>query len=191
MVGDKREIEAYIDDRVLRTLSQHRCVGCGACCRWRGQVLLYAEDIKTIASEMSLSREQFLICFCKIVWWDREDGRQYRIALTRKGVPGACVFLHDSLCTIHKFKPLQCKAGPAGWSWIASPEKFWHYVDRSPSFRHVEGTMTTEEANRWFLATRSEEFAVSQASSLLELAAILQFSEEVLGQLPLVEYKEN
>jgi Fe-S-cluster containining protein len=189
MTGTKLEIEVYAENRVLRTLSQHKCVGCGECCRWPGQVVLYADDVETIADHLSLTKEQFLLGFCKVVWWDRDNERQFRIALVRQGQ--GCAFLDGSLCSIHKFKPLVCKAGPAGWSWIANPQDFWSYAKKSPSFQHPEGTTPSEESNRWFLATWDNELAVSKASSLTKLAQILQVSEEVLSRLPQSKYKEN
>src|SRR5712692_258245 len=146
MAGNSSEIEAHADDRILEALSRHRCVGCGECCRWPGQVILYAEDIKRIAKELHLAEEDFLIRCCVVVWWKEGDCDQFRIALARKEGGSECIFLNGALCTIHEFKPLKCKAGPCGWSWIGNPRYFWYYVRRSPSFYHPKGTLPRAEA---------------------------------------------
>jgi uncharacterized protein len=191
MAGNRHRIEAYADDQILRTLSQHCCVGCGECCRWPGQVIVYTDDIRRIASELHLDRESFLSRFCVVVWWSRESFTQFRIALARKKSGTGCVFLEGMRCTIHEFKPLKCKAGPSDWSWIGNPEEFWYYVDKSPSFRHPEGTFAIDTANQWFTATRDAEVVASEATSLAELARMLQVHEDVLKRLPLLNYRED
>jgi uncharacterized protein len=190
MAGNRLQIEAYADERILEALSRHRCVGCGECCRWPGQVILYADDIKRIARELDLAEEDFLTRYCVVVWWKRADCDQFRIALARKDGGRECIFLKGALCTIHQFKPLKCKAGPSGRSWIASPKYFWYYVRGSPSFRHQKEMLPRAEADRWFTATLDAEVVASSATSLAALAANTQLSEDVLRRLELIEFKE-
>ena len=191
MDGKSYIIEKYVDDRILDALSRHRCVACGACCRWRGQVFLYPDDIKRLAEKLMLTVEQFLIRWCVVVWWTWDDTRQFRIGLARKDVGNECVFLEGNLCSIHEFKPLLCKAGPAAWGWLWNPKYFWHFVQESPSFRHSTGGLSRDEANHWFVSTRSAEAAASHATSLTTLAEVSGISEEVLQVLPVVEFKEE
>jgi Fe-S-cluster containining protein len=188
--GPKPGIEAHANVEMLEALSRHACEGCGGCCRWRGHVYIYASDIKRIATELQMSEAEFLLGYCKIVYWPWAGSRQFRVALTRNAA-GECVFLKNLRCTIHAFKPLMCKAGPAAWPWINNSKAFWFYVQRSPSFLHPLGTMPMAEANCWFTATRDAEAEVGVAKSVMDLACILRIPESVLQCLPLMEFKEE
>ncbi len=191
MTTSEFEIEAHADEHMLETLSLHQCTGCGACCRWSGQVLLYPDDIRRIASRLFLSAEDFLVRQCVIVRWKWEKCEQFRIALARKTVREECVFLNGTLCSIHDFKPMMCKAGPAAWPWISNPNYFWYYVRNSPSFSHPIGTMSRGDANTWFLATRTACAVARNATSLQTLAELHQVSEETLRRLPLIDFEER
>ena len=136
MIGNNLEIEQHAAPEVLRVLAKHRCVGCGECCRWPGQVILYPDDIGRIAAKLRATRENFLRRHCVVVWWTSYKGIHFRVALARKQTERECLFLDGSKCSIHEFKPVKCRAGPAGWSWISNPDAFWYYVRNSPSFSH-------------------------------------------------------
>jgi Fe-S-cluster containining protein len=191
MAGTRLEIEAKADQRILETLSQHCCVACGECCRWHGYVLLHAGDIKWIASKLDLAESDFLLHWCIVVWWRWGDCDQFRIALARKPRVDECIFLDGARCRIHEYKPLQCKAGPAAWSWISNPKFFWFYVRNSPSFDHRPGTFSLTVANSWFVATRNAAAVVSQATSLQSLAVVSEVSEETLRRLDMYEFREE
>jgi uncharacterized protein len=191
MNGSSDRIEMYADEGMLKTLSRHCCVGCGACCRWPSQVFLYADDIKRIAGRLGTEVDEFLLRWCVIVWWKWDTYLQFRIALARRAAGNECVFLKGSLCSIHEFKPLLCKAGPAAWGWIRNSEYFWYFVRESPSFRHPAGTFSGTDANHWFVTTRIAEAVASQATSVQELALVSDVSQEVLQRLDLVEFKEE
>jgi hypothetical protein len=139
---------------------------------------------------MEMDRTEFLMGYCVIVYWPWAGSVQFRVALARKA-SGECVFLEKALCTVHAFKPLMCKAGPAAWPWIKSSKAFWFYVMQSPSFSHPPGTMPLAEANGWFMATREGEVTVGAANSVDSLAQIFGFPSAVFHALPLIEFKEE
>ncbi len=187
MAGKNLSIELHADQRMLAALSRHRCVGCGDCCRGPGHVFLYRDDIKRLASELHLEEKDFLILRCVIVKWTREDSEQFRIALTKNASEDECVFLEGTRCGIHRFKPLQCKAGPADWQWISNPKFFWLYERRSPSFRNPEDTSCLVEADILFRATLSAEKVAAQATSLESLATFCDVSEDVVRSLKVIK----
>lgn len=186
--GHAPEIQTHADERMLDALSRHRCVGCGACCRWPGQVYLYSDDIDRLSNTLGIDRATFLTRYCTILHWPWAGSEQFRIALARKP-SGECMFLEGAVCTVHKFKPLMCKAGPAAWPFINNARAFWFYVKNSPSFQHPAGTMSLVEANEAYLDTRKEESIVGSVHSLSSLAGTLGLAEAVLQRLPLVQFK--
>jgi hypothetical protein len=111
--------------------------------------------------------------------------------LARKEVADECTFLSGSICTIHEFKPLLCKAGPAAWPWIRDERSFWFYAGISPSFRHPSGTFPRSEANSWFVKTRRAEEVASNATSLPSLATICGVPEAVLERMTVVEFTSS
>jgi Fe-S-cluster containining protein len=190
MNSPRSELEEFADSRVLQALSGHSCIGCGACCRWGGRVFLYADDIKRLAMKLCLTEEEFLLTRCVALRWLSPAGDQFRIALSWKGQTPECTFLEGARCGIHSFKPLLCKAGPAGWPWISNEKYFWFYERRSPSFRHEPGALVLSEANMWFVATRQAETIARQGSSLSALATAAGISASVISRLEVIEFQE-
>jgi Fe-S-cluster containining protein len=191
MVGNSLDIVANADAQTLEALSRHRCTGCGECCRWPGWVPLYADDVERLARGLGLTPEAFLTRNCVVVWWKWDDHPQFRIALAHKNGSNECVLLNGRSCSVHEFKPLKCKAGPADWYWITNPRYFSYYVNMSPSFRHPEGTFGLDEANQLFNATLEAERDACKASSLAALAAGIHVSEKFIRRLQLFEFKED
>ena len=89
--------------------------GCAACCEKQGFVYLTEEDIERAAEFLGLSRKKF------------EKRYIYRTRNTRRlRTPrqGACVFLHDSRCSIHPAKPTQCRIFPF-WPELVESTREW------------------------------------------------------------------
>jgi Fe-S-cluster containining protein len=184
-------IESHASKDMLAMLSRHRCEGCGACCRWNGHVFLYRNDVKRIADRVELTIPDFLKRYCVVVRWRAGDVDQYRLGLARHPGNSGCIFLENSRCSIHAFKPLMCKAGPAGWPWLADPESFWMYARKSPSFNHREGTLSRGSANYWFTRTRRAAAIVQEATSLKMLARIHDVSFSAIRNLPLLGFEQG
>ena len=184
-------IERHATKDMLAMLSRHRCEGCGACCRWKGHVFLYRDDLKRIADRLEVPVVEFVQRYCIVVKWKAGDLCQYRIGLARHADNSGCVFVDASRCTIHAFKPLMCKAGPAGWPWIADPESFWMYARSSPSFRHREGALSRRSANYWFTQTRCAAASTQAATSMRTLASIYDVPLAVIRKLPILGFEQG
>jgi len=190
MTGSDSGVETFASRRMLNVLSRHECVACGECCRWRGHVFLYAQDIKRIARARRQAVTAFLRESCSVVTCASSARPHFRIALGRKA-NGECAFLNGSLCSIHRIKPLMCKAGPAGWPWIGNPRFFWYYVRRSPSFKHALGTWPRSRMNHWFRRTVRAERVAQQASSLEKLARMCEVPVACIRKLRITDFKER
>ena len=77
--------------------------GCVACCTQTGEVYLNDEDLARIAAHLKLTPKKFQKRFAK-----REFGNLLLTTPKEKD----CHFLEDGGCSIHEFKPVQCRTFP-------------------------------------------------------------------------------
>ena len=90
------------------------CTGCGACCTGApGRVLVFADEIRTIATHLGMAEEDFRQNHL------RADEGGWSL---RERAGGDCEFLTDGRCTLHAVKPRQCRAYPFWLRNIRSPE---------------------------------------------------------------------
>ncbi len=89
--------------------SSFTCLGCGACCRWPGSVLLEPSDIAAAAAHFDMGEEDWIGRYARLA--------RNRAQLTLKEAPdGACIFLEaDNRCRIYGARPRQCRDFPATW----------------------------------------------------------------------------
>ncbi len=87
---------------------------CGACCTNLGpdqSVLLQKEDIEAIARVEKSTFEHTVAQYCEIN--HNLSTRAGTIILQLKNFDGRCVFLgNNNKCSIHNYKPTQCRIGP-------------------------------------------------------------------------------
>ena len=94
------------------------CTECGDCCKnfnSTNRVLLFPSDIERIADKLELSKEVFLDTFCYVENTKIEN--QLLDFYYLKDDAGSCSFLVENKCSIHKYKPAQCKHGPYDMFW--------------------------------------------------------------------------
>lgn len=87
----------------------HRCIRCGACCRWEGDVCLTNEDIRAIAEYLGMGESAFINTYCRL-----QRNRQ-GLSLIDAG-DGACIMLENNACRIQGVKPQQCRDFPHKWN---------------------------------------------------------------------------
>lgn len=90
-------------------LSTFKCVQCGNCCRWQGDVCIEDDEVASIADYLGMTEQAFIAEHCRL--------RANRQGLSIKDLPsGACSMLCEEGCRIHAVKPRQCKGFPYTWS---------------------------------------------------------------------------
>lgn len=96
--------------------SPNGCTRCGACCRQPGDVRLQDDEIDRIAHFLHLAIQDFTSAYTRL--------RKNRSGLIlAEAANGACIFLHNNLCSIQGVKPRQCRDYPANWH-IPGEEQF-------------------------------------------------------------------
>jgi hypothetical protein len=83
---------------------EFECKKCGACCKWEGMVLLTPEDVRRIAEDLSVDKEEFLE--------KQTEKHNTDVILKNKPNSSSCVFLVDNKCSIWDVKPEQCADFP-------------------------------------------------------------------------------
>lgn len=90
------------------------CTFCGKCCSNLGpdrMILLRNADIQEVALGLDLSVEEVEREYCEIN--DAVSAIAGLDVRQLKSVEGNCVFLaSDNKCSVHAFKPFQCRHGP-------------------------------------------------------------------------------
>lgn len=95
--------------------------GGGVCCKNIGferRVIIFPEDAHRISKKMRISLSEFLKEYCyndpmKI----GENSNEIDVYYLNNKKNGDCVFLENSLCLIHNYKPKQCVDTPFNFLW--------------------------------------------------------------------------
>jgi len=88
-------------------MNQFECIQCGDCCRWGGYVYITEDDIKRIASYLSMTEFAFVNTYAEMI---------HRPRLTLKTKEDRrCIFQEGDRCSVHSVKPKQCVDFPGFW----------------------------------------------------------------------------
>ncbi len=93
-------------------MTNFKCIRCGACCCWPGDVRLKDDEIDRIAAWMGMEAGAFLEGYTRLTY-DRSG-----LSL-RDQEDGSCVFFRDGdppSCFIQEVKPEQCQGFPLQWA---------------------------------------------------------------------------
>lgn len=91
----------------------HKCLKCGKCCISNDMlsgsaVIIFPSDIPSISKGLGISSIAFLKDYCK-----KMTLPSGLIIYVLNNLTERCMFLtSDNLCSIHSFKPIQCKKAP-------------------------------------------------------------------------------
>ena len=102
------------------------CQRCSGCCRFdSGYVFLSHQDLDRLASNLSLTPDEFLEKYCVKV----DMGGYFRISLIEK--PNYdCIFWRDGGCAVYEARPLQCRSYPF-WEHQLESKEAWENVAKS------------------------------------------------------------
>ncbi len=92
-----------------------KCTACGSCCSGDGSVFLYPEDVRSLAENFKMTLQEFIdkyTDFLILEYCDDPSSYSYLPYIVMKKKNNACIFLENKKCSIHDFKPFQCKNTP-------------------------------------------------------------------------------
>ena len=126
---------------------------CGSCCTGfqEGEVYLYQDDIDRLTKFLNISSKSELKKFAKkyikiiddtffLKEPGEERGKTYKfktLGFKFTGDDEHCHFLKDKKCSVHEYRPFQCRAFPIGWNMlITSVKNFKNYAKKCPGLQN-------------------------------------------------------
>ena len=107
------------------------CTGCDAiCCKnisSERRVIVFPEDVLLISNNLKIKAYDFLQRFC---YNDKEklsNGDSIDVYYLNATESKECIFLKNNLCSIHEYKPFQCRKTPFNFLW--SGERLYSCMD--------------------------------------------------------------
>mmetsp|Transcript_14612 Transcript_14612/g.24929 ORF Transcript_14612/g.24929 Transcript_14612/m.24929 type:complete len:197 (+) Transcript_14612:65-655(+) len=140
------------DEWFARESVSFHCTQCGKCCSNPGTVWANQEEIRKIATHLSLSEENFVSEYAKYFgngWFQ----------LKKKEDTFECFFLNDGLCSINAVKPLQCSTYPY-WPDVVTNPGSWMIEARDvcEGINHEEAPQIPADHVREQLQTATKYF---------------------------------
>ncbi|MFX1278920.1 MAG: YkgJ family cysteine cluster protein [Promethearchaeota archaeon] len=142
------------------------CQMCGDCCRGfnEGEVYLYKDDILRLANYLKLNNPEGLRRFAKkyvkvindSFFWkpsEAQKGRTYRfktLAFRFTGEDEHCHFLKDNICSVHEYRPFQCRSFPFWKMMVSNRKNFEDYTKKCKGLQILKGKYYSgEEILEW------------------------------------------
>lgn len=122
---------------MLENLSFFECYRCGMCCKnlLQNSIMIFPSDAKRISEAIRVTKEQFLTQYCEFKEVTYSTGclnvYYLKINKTRQ-----CMFLENDLCSIYKYRPVQCKRTPYDFF---SYKSLWEYMPCVNKEKYLEG----------------------------------------------------
>lgn len=137
--------------KALENGIEFSCKMCGDCCRGlnEGEVYLYKEDILRLAKHLNLKGKSGLTEFAKrylkvlddsFLWKEPKAERRktYKfktLGFKFTGNDERCEFLKDNQCTVHSFRPFQCRCFPFWHTIVTSRKNYVNYSKKCPGLK--------------------------------------------------------
>lgn len=152
-----------------------RCLSCGECCKTNGRVYLYLRDISGISKRLNLSINSFINDYCefrieKFIFTDKVV--EYEVLSLLKNSHSCCIFIENNLCSIHSFKPLQCKIAPFIDPIITNDESWHSFIKKCKGFKNgkiyhidsIKSFLSAHKAERalYFQALSNNNFSLEE-----------------------------
>lgn len=128
------------------------CQRCSGCCRFdSGYVFLSHQDLDRLASNLSLTQDEFLEKYCVKV----DMGGYFRISLIEK--PNYdCIFWRDGGCAVYEARPLQCRSYPF-WEHQLESKEAWENVAKSCPGINKGALNSRQEIEEWLARRKMEK----------------------------------
>lgn len=102
------------------------CNKCGNCCRnlQPFSIVIFPSDVSSISEHLNVSNKIFLQKFCtsKNICIESQNIRIFYMNILSNG---NCPFLNNNTCSIHEYKPIQCKRTPFNFFFY---KELWEYM---------------------------------------------------------------
>lgn len=109
----RKELEKKANIKVVEgDTFDFRCTCCGACCRYREDILLSAYDVMRIQKYLGIDFQTLLEKYCEL--YLGSTSKLPIIRIKPKGDKRTCPFLYKNKCVIHEVKPMVCALFPVG-----------------------------------------------------------------------------
>jgi Fe-S-cluster containining protein len=127
------------------------CQRCSKCCRHTpGYVFLSEADIAPLLSALNVSRQDFLLRYCRRVRF----GPVQRLSLKEK--PNVdCILWEGGGCSVYAARPLQCRSFPFWSSCLSSPEEWSFHAEQCTGIG--QGRLHSREEIEGWLNQRLKE----------------------------------
>ena len=123
------------------------CTCCGTCCHSKvpgDTVVLYTDDIILLSNHLKVTPDEFVSSHTSLYEYllvrPRRTDSVKRLVLPCEG---GCSFLEDNRCSVHDFKPFQCRAWPNLASIMSSKEELASPIDFCSGF--ASGDIVTSQ----------------------------------------------
>ena len=96
------------------------CKQCSfCCCGFSGVVLLSEHDLERLAKWADVTKEQFILMYCR--WVQDDDGKQFLSLREKRN--NECIFW-DKGCSAYEERPTQCRTYPF-WTSVLKDKASW------------------------------------------------------------------
>lgn len=97
-------------------MAEFSCRMCGACCTGEGNVYLFPDDVKRLATHFEVTVQEFVDSHTSFVLLevieDETSFVYYPYLILKKDEKNACLLLREGICSVHSAKPWQCANTP-------------------------------------------------------------------------------
>lgn len=137
------------------------CQMCGKCCKGfdDGEVYLYKEDIVRLAGHLNMNTKSGLKIFANkyikviedVFYWEEpgaQKGKNYKfltLGFKFAGNDDHCHFLKDKLCSVHEFRPFQCRSFPFWQMMVSSKVNIEAYKNKCEGLQLSEGKFYSKD----------------------------------------------
>jgi Fe-S-cluster containining protein len=149
------------------------CVACGKCCHYAKQsdvVVLYEDDVINLARGLGISRDDFVRRHTSIhvFRYKLKDCETVIPRLVLKRTKSRCCFLRGDSCSVHQWKPFQCKVAPFANPWACDKKAWQLFTALCPgigSGSHVKLSQVKENIQQQQLREQRYQMEIKEPGS--------------------------
>lgn len=120
----------------MEKVPEFKCKKCGSCCKnlKPESIFIFPKDVVSLADNLMMSPNDFIDQYCTMNTV-KVDGASIELCYLKTEYED-CPFLKKNICSIHSFKPTQCKLTPYNFF---SYYRIWSYLQCISCETYPEG----------------------------------------------------